>query len=244
MNARLCSLLVAGGVVLAGIQSGSLHGAALDVVTPTSPIIPTLKGAAFLPAPGEGATLQLAIPGFQGVPRLQVLSHPSRIVVDLPGVDRGPGLTRKVLKGLSNRQVLRLRVAQNSVKPELTRVVLEVIPGTRAEVNSDAAGVSILLNPGKGPIHALLAQANPPVAAPAPVQPVPALPAIAAVPVLTAPAVPVLTAPAVPVLTAPAVPVLTAPAVPVAAVPAEVAPAPVAAPPAPVQPVPALPAIA
>ena len=179
MNARLCSLLVAGGVVLAGIQ-GSLHGAALDAVVPSP--ISILKGAAFLPAPGEGVLLQLAIPGYQGSPRLQVLPNPSRIVVDLPGVDRGPSLTRKLLKGLTCPQVLRCRVSQNTVKPELTRVVLEVLPGTTAEVSSDAEGVSIFLNPGQGPIQVHLAQARPaqpPQAAaePAPVEPVAAAPA-------------------------------------------------------------------
>ena len=36
MNARLCSLLVAGGVVLAAGQSGSLPLAGLDVIAPSS----------------------------------------------------------------------------------------------------------------------------------------------------------------------------------------------------------------
>ncbi len=73
MNARLCSLLVAGGVVLAGIQAGSLHGAVLDAVN-ASPVA-TLKGATFLPVPG-GNLLQLTIPGFQGVPQVQLLAKP------------------------------------------------------------------------------------------------------------------------------------------------------------------------
>jgi len=87
MNARLCSLLVAGGVVLAGIQ-GSLHGAALDAVVPSP--ISILKGAAFLPAPGEGVLLQLAIPGYQGSPRLQVLPIPAGSWWTCPAWTAGP----------------------------------------------------------------------------------------------------------------------------------------------------------
>jgi type IV pilus assembly protein PilQ len=220
MNARLCSLLVAGGVVLAGIQSGSLHGAVLDAVNPSP--ISTLKSAAFIPGPGEGFLLQLDIPGYQGTPRVQVLAHPSRIVVDLPGVDRGATLTKKALKGLSSPQVIRWRVAQFSVQPEQTRVVLEVKPGTKAEVSSGADGVSIALNQGKGPVLAELRQttvepvqlqaALPPVAEPAPVA---ALPPVAeAAPVAALPPV----AKAVPV----AAPVAAAPQpVPVAAPAAE-----------------------
>jgi type IV pilus assembly protein PilQ len=201
--------------------------------------ISILKGAAFLPAPGEGVLLQLAIPGYQGSPRLQVLPNPSRIVVDLPGVDRGPSLTRKLLKGLTCPQVLRCRVSQNTVKPELTRVVLEVLPGTTAEVSSDAEGVSIFLNPGQGPIQVHLAQARPaqpPQAAaePAPVEPVAAAPApVTQVAVAPAPVAQVAVAPApvaqVAVTPAPVAQVAVAPA-PVAQ--AAVAPVPMAAQPA------------
>jgi len=244
MNARLCSLLVAGGVVLAGVQ-GSLHAAALDAVT-TSPIT-TLKGASLLPAPGDGALMQLAIPGFQGVPRLQVLANPSRIVVDLPGVERGTALSRKVMKGLTSPQIIRWRVAQFSVQPEITRVVLEVVPGTRAELSVGADGVLIALNPGQGPVQAQMAESHeaplraqaPSLAqAPAPpaAEPVAALPAIAPAPA----ALPVIAAPATLVAQAPAAPV-AAPAV-VAPAPAFVAPAPAFVAPAPavVAPAPAI----
>jgi type IV pilus assembly protein PilQ len=207
--------------------------------------ISILKGAAFLPAPGEGVLLQLAIPGYQGSPRLQVLPNPSRIVVDLPGVDRGPSLTRKLLKGLTCPQVLRCRVSQNTVKPELTRVVLEVLPGTTAEVSSDAEGVSIFLNPGQGPIQVHLAQARPaqpPQAAaePAPVEPVAAAPApVTQVAVAPAPVAQVAVTPA-PVAQ---VAVAPAPVAQVAVAPAPVAAQPAAAPksrPAPLAPLPAL----
>jgi type IV pilus assembly protein PilQ len=237
MNARLCSLLVAGGVVLAGIQ-GSLHGAALDVVVP-SPVF-TLKSAVFLPAPGAGTLLQLAIPGYQGVPRVQVLARPSRIVVDLPGVDRGVGLTRKAMKGTIGPRILRWRVAQYSVNPEMTRVVLEVKPGTQAEVSSGADGVTIALNPGRGPIQARLLQASPaaaqaPQVAALPEQPSPqpviqtvALPAPAVTPAPAVAAVPP-PEPAAPAVAAvvptpePAAPAVAALAMPPAA-PAPIAP--------------------
>ena len=203
MNARLCSLLVAGGVVLAGIQSGSLHGAVLDAVNPSP--ISTLKGAAFIPAPDQGALLQLAIPGYQGAPRVQVLAHPARIVVDLPGVDRGAALTRKALKGVTSPLVLRWRVAQFSVQPEQTRVVLEVKPGTTAEVSSGPDGVTIALSPGQGPVLAHLRQtpaqpAQPVQAALQPAQEaVPALPALAQQPEPAPPAPVPIAAPPAPV---------------------------------------------
>jgi type IV pilus assembly protein PilQ len=228
MNARLCSLLVAGGVVLAGIQCGSLHGAVLDVDF-SSPLS-TLKGASFLPAPGEGDLLQLSIPGYQGFPRVQVLARPNRIVVDLPGVDRGAGLSKKVLKGLTSPQVIRWRVAQFSVQPDLTRVVLEVTPGTRAEVSSDADGVNIFLTPGKGAVQAQLSQIRPvPAAAertPAPPMP-DAAPAVAAMPAPVQAAAPApIPVPALPQVPTVALLPSPAPLPQVAAVPAPV-PAPV-----------------
>jgi type IV pilus assembly protein PilQ len=126
-----------------------------------------LKNAAFQPAPDHGAVLHLAIPGYQGVPRLQVLSGPNRVVVDLPGVDRGPGLARKEIARISNPQVIRWRAAQFSFNPDVTRVVLEVLPGTRAEVGVAIDGVDILLRPGQGPVQAQLAPSAGPAALPA-----------------------------------------------------------------------------
>jgi type IV pilus assembly protein PilQ len=252
MNARLCSLLVAGGVVLAGIQSGSLHGAVPEVAfgSPAS----TLKSAAILPAPDNGTLMQFAIPGYQGAPRLQVLSAPDRIVLDLPGVDRGPALTRKEIGRLTSPLIIRWRAAQFSSHPDVTRVVLEVVPGTKAEVNRDAEGVTILLHPGRGNVQASLGPVpEAPAAAPTATEavPAPAAPAPAALPPLASlpPTVPVtLPEPAQPAAAAPILvpaepdvaaapapaaepPATTAPA-PVAAQPAAPAPAPVAAPPA------------
>jgi len=165
MNARLSSLLVAGAVVLAGVQSGSLHAAALEAIA-TSPDL-TLAGGVFRSAP-DGDVLRLAIPGYQGSPHVQVFAHPGRVVVDLPGVHRGAALSRKEMKGLTSRHVVRWRLAQFSSDPLLTRVVLEVPAGTQAEVGTDADGVSIRLFAGHGAVQARLLPsaplAQPPVA--------------------------------------------------------------------------------
>jgi type IV pilus assembly protein PilQ len=158
MNARLSSLLVAGAVVLAGVQSGSLHAAALEAVA-TSPDL-TLAGGVFRSAP-DGDVLRLAIPGYQGSPHVQVFAHPGRVVVDLPGVHRGAALSRKEMKGLTSRHVVRWRLAQFSSDPLLTRVVLEVPAGTQAEVGTDADGVSIRLFAGHGAVQARLLPSAP-----------------------------------------------------------------------------------
>lgn len=153
MNARLSSLLVAGGVVLAGIQSGSLNGALPDAGTNAA--IATLAGASM--QPGAIQVLKLSIPGFTGVPRLQVLPNPSRVVVDLPGVNRGDKVTRKDMQGLACPQILRSRLAQFATAPQpVTRIVLEVVPGTQATVTSDGTGVSITLDSGQGAVRAQL----------------------------------------------------------------------------------------
>ena len=166
MNARLSSLLVAGGVVLAGIQSGSLNGALPDAGTNAA--IATLAGASM--QPGAIQVLKLSIPGFTGVPRLQVLPNPSRVVVDLPGVNRGDKVTRKDMQGLACPQILRSRLAQFATAPQpVTRIVLEVVPGTQATVTSDGTGVSITLDSGQGAVRAQLGTQ----VAPAPVAPVP-----------------------------------------------------------------------
>jgi type IV pilus assembly protein PilQ len=123
--------------------------------------VPTLQGGAFLSAPDASAVLKLAIPGYTGVPRVQVLSSPTRVVVDLPGVNRGTSFSRKELRSLTSPRVIRWRLAQFSVQPSITRVVLEVTPGTQAEVGTDANGVSVMLSPGKGPVQAQLVQSDP-----------------------------------------------------------------------------------
>jgi type IV pilus assembly protein PilQ len=235
MNARLSSLLVAGGVVLAGIQSGSLNGAIPETGSPKGAAV--LQGASLLPQTGGQSALKLEIPGFSGVPRLQVLANPSRVVVDLPGVERGERPSKKDVLGLTSPLVLRSRIAQFLRTPEMvTRLVLEVAPGTVVDVSSDGTGVLISMNPGSGAVKAQFTKAPAAqtmetetvaakVAAPAAVEP-----AAVEAPVLalsTAPAVAALPAPAPQALTlaAPA-PLLAAPILaPVpAAVPVPAAP--------------------
>jgi len=103
----------------------------------------------------------IAIPGFSGTPRLQVLANPARVVVDLPGVNRGDKVTKKDMLGLTSPQILRSRMAQFAVTPQpVTRLVLEVVPGTQADVTTDGNGVSILLRSGQGSVTALLGGAE------------------------------------------------------------------------------------
>ena len=223
MNARLSSLLVAGGVVLAGIQSGSLLAAIPDAGSPTTNA--TLQGAAYLPA-ASGAVLRLSIPGFSGVPRLQVLSKPHRVVVDLPGVNRGETLSKKDLVALNSPLVLRSRLAQFLPVPQpVTRLVLEVAAGTEVEVSSDINGVNLSFVAGVGTVKAQYAKLA--VAPETQLQPVPAPIAAPVVEATLAPAPELVAAPVVEALVA------TAPA-PIAAPVVEAlvatAPAPIAAP--------------
>ncbi len=96
MNARLCSLLVAGGVVLAGVPNGSLAAAPPETeAAQRSQRSLTLQKAVLLPADGSGTRLRIEIPGYSSAPRVQVLSNPHRVVVDLPGVNRGNQLSKK-----------------------------------------------------------------------------------------------------------------------------------------------------
>ena len=158
MNARLSSLLVAGGVVLAGIQAGSLLASPLDTsVTPSPAHDPTLQSA-ILESDGAGAKVSLRIPGFTARPGIQVLSSPMRVVVDLPGVLRGASVTRKELAGLVHPLVHKARIGQFVTVPNpVTRLVLEVAPGTQVTVASMPDGVQLLLAPGHGAVQAHLA---------------------------------------------------------------------------------------
>ena len=69
MSARLSSLLVAGGVLLAGIHPGPLHAA--PVLEASSRKV-TLVSASLEPE-GTGARVLLRIPGLAAKPGLQVL---------------------------------------------------------------------------------------------------------------------------------------------------------------------------
>ncbi|MDP1832555.1 MAG: type IV pilus secretin PilQ [Geothrix sp.] len=164
MNARLSSLLVAGGVVLAGIHTGSLHASPPLEATPRKA---TLSSAA-LESVGTGAKVLLRIPGLATQPGVQVLSGPLRVVVDLPGVDRGTAVTKKDLAQLAHPLIQKARVAQFAPEPKpVTRLVLEVAPGTQVVVGSGPDGVQLLLTPGEGRVQARLEGAYQPMPLPA-----------------------------------------------------------------------------
>ncbi len=151
MNARLSSLLVAGGVVLAGIQTGSLHAAPFqEALAPKVTLLSTS-----MESTGSGVKVFLCVPGMVAQPGVQVLSNPHRIVIDLPGVDRGTAVTRKDLAQLAHPLIQKARLAQFAAAPKpVTRLVLEVIPGTQVVVGSSGDGVQLLLTPGEGRVQA------------------------------------------------------------------------------------------
>ena len=157
MNARLSSLLVAGGVVLAGIHPGSLHASpSLESAHQRT----TLLSTALEPA-GAGAKVFLRIPGFATKPGVQVLSNPLRVVVDLHGVDRGTTVTKKDLAQLAHPLIQKARLAQFTTEPKpVTRLVLEVAPGTQVLVGTSPEGVQLLLSPGEGKVQARLDAAS------------------------------------------------------------------------------------
>lgn len=209
MNARLSSLLVAGGVVLAGIQAGSLHAAPIESDAGFVPAKAAMTlQSALLESEGTGAKVFLKVPGFSSRPGVQVLSSPLRVVVDLPGVERGALVTRKELAALSHPLIRRARLGQFVTAPNpVTRLVLEVAPGTQVMVDATPDGVQLHLNPGQGAVHASLGTVPQPLVSPV------ATPA----PVLTAQAVP---APAEMSVPPPAPSVASAAVKPLSALPA------------------------
>jgi len=153
MNARLSSLLVAGGVVLAAIPSGSLMAttAEQDVSIRAS----TLKSAAL--ENGDANVLNFAIPGFVGKPRLQVMNNPNRVVMDLPGVVRGDAVTKKDIAAFCKGVIQKSRIAQFASDPlPITRVVFEVPKGTQVSVSTFDGGVKVSLEAGAGAVQARL----------------------------------------------------------------------------------------
>ncbi len=177
MKTRLSSLLVAGGVVLAGIQvaSAALPGAAgADPKTPatTDSRTAALVGAS-LETQGAAAQVLLRVPGYSQQPKLQVLPGPWRVVVDLPGVNKVVKFGKTEARVFAHPLVQAARIAQFSVAPNaVTRVVLEVVPGTQVQASVGADGVSLHLAPGAGAVHASLGTASPRLQ-PAPVVPAP-----------------------------------------------------------------------
>jgi len=155
MNARLSSLLVAGGVIVAGVPSSPLS--ANTLAAEGAPAVAALQGASLASSDASAASLKLDLPGYTGTPRLQVLSNPLRIVVDLPGVDRGTQPSKKELAALQHPLIIRTRLAQFEVAPTaVTRLVLEVKEGTQVLVANSPAGVHLALSAGTGAATARL----------------------------------------------------------------------------------------
>lgn len=187
MNARLSSLLVAGGVVLAGIHPGSLHASPSTETVARKAILLS----ASIETAGPGVKIFLRVPGMAAPPGVQVLSNPHRVVVDLPGVDRGVSVTRKDLAQLAHPLIQKARLAQFATDPKpVTRLVLEVMPGTQVVVGTSPEGVQLLLTPGEGRVQARLESAFQPQALP------PSLP----VEVASAPSAPAIAMASVPLL--------------------------------------------
>ena len=165
MKTRLSSLLVAGGVVLAGIQvaAASLPGGA-DPQVPAMPEARTvsLVGASLESLGVQSAKVLLQVPGYALQPRLQVLPGPWRVVLDLPGVNKVVKFGRAEARSFSHPLVQAARIAQFSTAPSaVTRVVLEVIPGTQVEVNPGAEGIVLSLVQGEGAVQARIGARKP-----------------------------------------------------------------------------------
>lgn len=85
----------------------------------------------------NGDKVVLNIPGFTATPKIQVLSSPDRVVVDLPGVIKGSGIGRRELAALPSEWVIKARVAQFTGLPSpVTRMVLEVKSGVHVSVGT------------------------------------------------------------------------------------------------------------
>jgi len=152
MNSRLSALLVA-GVVLMG-SSGSTLMASPSV---SESHVSTLRGAKLQIAADGGVGIDLAIPAYQGKPRVEVLANPARVVLDLKGVDRGTELSRKDMVAWNGALVIKSRISQFSSSPEpVTRLVLEVASGTQVAIALSADGIHLSLLPGSGAVQAKL----------------------------------------------------------------------------------------
>lgn len=150
MNARLSVLLVAGSAWMLAAPSHPAMAAALEAKEDRSN--PVQVQAVRLEAGAVGSVqVVLSLPGFRGTPAIQKLERPDRIVLDLPDVLRGKLVATKDLSGLTHPLIKRWRLAQNQTEPRpITRLVLEVEPGTLAQLGTATEGVSLLLNaPGR-----------------------------------------------------------------------------------------------
>ncbi|HXC17028.1 MAG TPA: type IV pilus secretin PilQ [Holophagaceae bacterium] len=168
MNARLSTLLVAGAVTFTGLPGTQLRAETPAAVASRAC---TVETATLASIGASSAVLTLAIPGMSQTPKVQVLDHPHRVVVDFPGVERGRAVDRQELAALHHPLIERARLAQFAVSPQaVTRMVLEVAEGTQVAVSRTAEGVQLSLNAGTGQVQAHFDGTAAPemVAAPAP----------------------------------------------------------------------------
>lgn len=155
MSARLISLIVTGGVIFMGAQHGTPVLAATSLVTGQAPV--ALQGASLDQQAASEATVTLDVPGYVGAPKIQVLDHPNRVVVDLVGVTRGPLPSRKDLNAWSSPLIHKVRLAQFVAAPApVTRLVLEVANGVQVDVVPQSNGLRLNLRQGGGAIQAKL----------------------------------------------------------------------------------------
>ena len=192
MNARLRTLLVAGAVTFTGLPTGALRAETPAAAAASC----TVQTATLASKDASSAVLSLAIPGFAEAPKVQVLDHPHRVVVDLPGVDRGRAVGRQELAALHHPLIERARMAQFATAPEaVTRMVLEVAEGTQVSVSRTSAGVQLALNAGTGQVQARLDQSD---AVAAPVVPAAPKVEVAKLEAMPAPSEPIASLPELP----------------------------------------------
>jgi type IV pilus assembly protein PilQ len=155
MNAQMNSWLAAGCIVFVGGQADIAIGGAVPAESMNSrrPMV----AAAILEATADMALVSIQVPGFQGRPAIQVLSN-GRLVVDLPGVERGKKVPREEVAKLKGHPFIRgARMAQFEPEPApVTRLVLELAPSVKAVVSTEPHGVDIALTKGAGRIQASL----------------------------------------------------------------------------------------
>lgn len=142
MNARLCSLLVAGGVTLVSLQGPHLHANLKKELEPSSNVV-SLRG---ISVENKGELIVISIPGFLGSPRIQTLQNPPRAVIDLPGVIKGSKINRNAFDAINPSLVVRSRIAQFSTEPEpVTRLVFEIKEGVSVEAISGVGEIQVTI---------------------------------------------------------------------------------------------------
>jgi hypothetical protein len=183
------ALITAGWPVLATAQTAGAMAIRAITVSPSgtsgSTVVVTIEGTATLPLPTAG-----------------VSGEPPRIFFDFPGVTlKAPAVTES-----TDPRIRRIRAAINSVRPLVTRVVIDLVALQPYRVQSEAGRISVVVGEagnelarGIPPVPSLQEPASPAPASREPVrsQPAEGMPAVMSVPREPAPS------PAAPPVTAP-----------------------------------------